>query len=404
MKKVLVLGGGKVGKSVGEMLLALGRGSYQVTLADRDSASLEAAQQNFQRLSTLVPHKVEYATQVVDATDPAAVRQALQGHDYVICMLPFDLVAGVAEAANEIGVHYFDVTEDVATTEQVRAIADSGRARVALVPQCGLAPGYISIAAYELAKAFSRIDLLKLRVGALPQFPTNALRYNTSWSTAGVINEYCEPCKVMLDGKQVQVPALEGYETFSFEGVEYEAFYTSGGVGSLIDTLVAENKTTSESKIAYKTIRYPGHRDLMRFLLEDLRLGVEHAEPGPGGICFDRRLAVNLIDHGISRTQQDVVVIFINCIGIKDGFRQQVNFKRAVRAVEMFGRVWPAIEYTTAAGVCAMVDLHHAGKLPQTGFIRQEECSLEAFNSTLFGLAFEAPEKMQSAVTGERSG
>lgn len=402
MKKVLVLGGGKVGKSVGEMLLALGRGAFQVTLADRDAANLEAAEGNFRRLRTLVPHKVEYATRVVDATDAAAVRNVLQGHDYVICMLPFDLVAGVAEAANELGVHYFDVTEDVATTERVRAIADSGRAKVALVPQCGLAPGYIAIAAYALTNAFSRIDLLKLRVGALPQYPTNALRYNTSWSTTGVINEYCEPCKVMLDGKQVQVPALEGYETFSFEGAEYEAFYTSGGVGSLIDTLVSEGKTTDESKIAYKTIRYPGHRNLMRFMLEDLRLGVEHAKPGPGGISFDRRLAVNLIDHGISRTQQDVVVIFINCIGLKDGFRQQLNFKRAVRAVEMFGRVWPAIEYTTAAGVCAMVDLHRTGKLSQTGFVRQEECSLQAFNDTLFGLAYEAPDKMQAAVMGEK--
>jgi len=400
MKKVLVLGGGKVGKSVGEMLLALGRGEYRVTLADRDETNLAQAEGNFKRLTSRVPHAVEYTTCTVDATDHAAVRDLLKGHDYVICMLPFDLVAGVAEAANELGVHYFDVTEDVETTERVRAIAESGNAKVALAPQCGLAPGYVAIAAYEIARQFSRIDMLKLRVGALPQYPTNALRYNTSWSTTGVINEYCEPCKVMLDGKQVQVPALEGYETFSFGKGFYEAFYTSGGVGSLIDTLVAENKTTDETKIAYKTIRYPGHRDLMKFLLEDLRLGVEHAEPGPDGIRFDRRLAVNLIDHGISRTQQDVVVIFINCVGLKDGFRQQVNFHRSVRATEMFGRIWPAIEYTTAAGVCAMVELHRLGKLPQTGFIRQEQCPLAEFNNTVFGLAYEAPEKIEQTVLG----
>jgi saccharopine dehydrogenase-like NADP-dependent oxidoreductase len=109
---------------------------------------------------------------------------------------------------------------------------------------------------------------------------------------------------------------------------------------------------------------------------------------------------MDLLDHAIARTLQDVVVIFINCIGMKDGIRQQVNFKRAVRAADLFGRTWPAIELTTAAGVCAMVDLHRRASLPRTGFIRQEQCSLEAFNQTLFGLAYEAPERLERAVVG----
>ena len=399
MKKVLVLGGGKVGKSVAELLLACGLGNYAVTIADRDPGNLRLVTENLERLRTLVPHAVEFTTVEIDASDRAAVRELLKGHDYLICMLPFDLVAGIADDANELGVHYFDVTEDVETSDQVRAIAESGSAKVALVPQCGLAPGYIAIAAYDVAKHFTEVDLLKLRVGALPQYPTNALRYNTSWSTAGVINEYCEPCNVMINGEFAKLPALEGFESFSFEGVEYEAFYTSGGVGTLIDTLIAEGKTCGESRIAYKTIRYPGHRDLMKFLLEDLRLNVEHAEPSPSGVTFNRQLCMDLIDHGISRSLQDVVVIFINGIGINHaGSREQINFKRAIRAVEMFGRVWPAIELTTAAGVCAMVDLHRLGKLPQTGFVRQEECSLDEFNATLFGLAYEAPETLEQAV------
>src|SRR5205823_13872214 len=138
----------------------------------------------------------------------------------------------------------------------VRAIAAEGRGKVALVRQCGLAPGYIAIAAYDIARGFTRVDDLRLRVGALPQYPTNALKYNVTWSAAGVVNEYCEPCNVMLDGRLTKLPALEGLENFSFEGIEYEAFYTSGGVGTLIDTLVAEHKTSEESRVAYKTIRY----------------------------------------------------------------------------------------------------------------------------------------------------
>lgn len=405
MKNVLVLGGGKVGKSVAELLLACGKGAYSVTLADREKSNLAEAEANVTRLKSIVKHQVPFKTLQLDASDKAAVRRALQDvgpGGSVVCMLPFDLVLGVAELANELGVHYFDVTEDVETTDAVKKIADEGRAKVALVPQCGLAPGYIAIAGYHIAREFSDIHELTLRVGALPQFPTNALHYNVTWSTAGVVNEYCEPCNVMLDGRYVKLPALEGLESFSFEGVEYEAFYTSGGVGSLIDTLVSEKKTGGETKLAYKTIRYPGHRDLMKFLLQDLRLGVEHAKPSPSGRTFDRRLAIDLLDHAIARTLQDVVIIFVNCIGMKsDGIttrREQVNFKRAVHATTMFGRVWPAIELTTAAGVCAMVDLHRLGKLPQKGFIKQEECSLTGFNQTLFGLAYEAPEKIEAAV------
>ncbi|HYE61866.1 MAG TPA: saccharopine dehydrogenase NADP-binding domain-containing protein, partial [Phycisphaerales bacterium] len=238
MKKVLVLGAGKVGKSVGELLLGAGGGHYSVTFADRDEANLRAAEENLKRLKTLVQHPVEYALKRVDVSDNAAVRAALAGHDYVICMLPFNFVAGIAEAANELGVHYFDVTEDVETTDRVRAIADEGRAKVALVPQCGLAPGYIAIAANDIARDYTEVHDLVLRVGALPQFPTNMLKYNITWSTAGVVNEYCEPCRVMLGGKPTSVPAMEGLENFSFEGVDYEAFYTSGGVGSLIDPQV----------------------------------------------------------------------------------------------------------------------------------------------------------------------
>ena len=132
MKKVLVLGGGKVGKSVAELFLCCGKGEYAVTLADRERSNLAEAETNIARLRGLVKHKVEFATRVVDAGDQSSVREALRGHDYVVCMLPFDLVAGIADIANELGVHYFDVTEDVETTERVKAIAAGGRAKIAL--------------------------------------------------------------------------------------------------------------------------------------------------------------------------------------------------------------------------------------------------------------------------------
>lgn len=397
---VLVLGAGKVGKSVAELLLALGAGAYSVTLADREKSNLELAERNMERLRATLKRPIHFTSRLVDASKPAAVRAALKGHDYVVCMLPFDLTRGLAELANDMGIHYFDVTEDVQATERVIDIHKQKRAKAALVPQCGLAPGYIAIAANHVAKQFSEVHDLKLRVGALPQYPTNALKYNVTWSTSGLVNEYCEPCNVMLDGKPVKCPALEGLEWFSFEGVEYEAFYTSGGVGTLIESLLREKKVTQETSIAYKTIRYPGHRDLMKFLLQDLRLGHDDSTPNQRGVKFDRRLCIDLLDHAIPHAPQDIAVIFINCIGIRNGRREQQNFERKVRAVDLWGRTWPAIELTTAAGVCGMVELHRTAALPNKGFIRQEEADLEAFNATPFGRAYEAPDSIESVARG----
>ncbi len=400
-KNVLILGAGKVGKSVGELLLMCGGGAYHVTLADREQASLDEAHANLTALAKRLPHRVSFDAMRLDVSNTAQVRAALKGRDYVVCMLPFNFVQGIAEAANDLGVHYFDVTEDVATTERVRAIESEGRAKVALVPQCGLAPGYIAVAAYDVARQFEKVHDITLRVGALPQYPTNQLKYNVTWSAAGVINEYCEPCNVMLNGHAVKVPALEGLERFSFEGVEYEAFYTSGGVGSLIETLRGEGRLSPGANVAYKTIRYPGHRDLMRCLLHDLGLGVEHAEPDAHGRRFDRWMLIDLFDHSLARTLQDVVVIFVNAVGEKDGRLWQVNFERTVRSTNLFGRVWPAIELTTAAGVCGFLDLHRRGRMPRaTGFIRQEEVSLAEFSGTAFGLAYDAPERLEAAVLG----
>lgn len=399
---VLVLGGGKVGKSVAELLLACGGGDYRVTLADRDARALNEAAENIARLKDFTGRAPEFATKVTDASDAAQVRDALKGHDYVICMLPFNLVKGIAEAANELGVHYFDVTEDVATTDAVREIEQSGRAKVALVPQCGLAPGYIAIAAHDVACQLDQVQSLTLRVGALSQFPTNQLKYNVTWSADGVINEYCEPCNVMLHGHHVKVPALEGLEHFGLDGVEYEAFYTSGGVGTLIETLDQKKALHPEANVAYKTLRYPGHRDLMQFLLHDLGLGTKHARTSARGHTFDRHLLIDLFDHSLARTLQDVVIVFVNAIGTRAGQPWQMNFRRRIPATEFLGRTWPAIELTTAAGVCAMVDLHRLGKLPRkTGFIRQEEVSLGEFNKTVFGLAYEEPSALAKAVAGK---
>jgi len=235
------------------------------------------------------------------------------------------------------------------------------------MPQCGLAPGFISIVARDLTKWFDQLETVHMRVGALPQFPSNALKYNLTWSTDGLINEYCNRCEAIHDGHLVEVLPLEGLEHFSLDGVRYEAFHTSGGLGSLCDSLQGAVR-----ELNYKTIRYLGHRDLMQFLVEELQLNQR------------RDMLKDILETVIPVTFQDVVVIFCTVTGFRNGQLVQRSDARKIYSEEIDGEVWSAIQITTAAGVCASLDLFLSGHL-KDGVRRQEEIALDDFLANRFG-------------------
>ncbi|RPI76265.1 MAG: saccharopine dehydrogenase family protein, partial [Planctomycetaceae bacterium] len=255
MKRVLLLGAGKIGRMIARFLTD--SGDYTVCVADVDATALA-------RLGEQIPG---IETQTVNAAEHADLVRVLTGRDIVISALSFHFNQGVARAALETKASYFDLTEDIATTRAVRIVAEGAAPGQIFMPQCGLAPGFVSIAASYLTEWFDEIDSVRMRVGALPLYPSNALKYNLTWSTDGLINEYCNPCEAIHDGKHVERLPLEGQEEFSLDGVRYEAFNTSGGLGTLCETLVGRVRS-----LDYKTIRYTGHRDLVHFLINELRM------------------------------------------------------------------------------------------------------------------------------------
>ncbi|MGH8203130.1 MAG: saccharopine dehydrogenase family protein, partial [Steroidobacteraceae bacterium] len=257
MHRVLVLGAGKIGALISGLLADAG--DYQVQLAD---VSLDTA-----RAVARAHGKRNLAAHGVDAADPAALGRHVADIpcDAVISSLPFHCNPGVARVARAAGLHYFDLTEDVEVTRAVRSIADG--AATAFVPQCGLAPGFISIAANELITHFDELRSIRMRVGALPQHPNNVLKYSLTWSTEGLINEYGNPCFAIADRRLVEAAPLEGLEEIEIDGTLYEAFNTSGGLGSL-----GETYGECCEQMNYKTIRYPGHCEQVRLLMNDLKL------------------------------------------------------------------------------------------------------------------------------------
>ncbi|MBL6854235.1 MAG: saccharopine dehydrogenase NADP-binding domain-containing protein [Alphaproteobacteria bacterium] len=352
MKKVLLVGGGKIGVAITEFLSSTG--DYTVTVADRDASAL-----------ALMPKKnvTLRQTEIGNAENFA---HEVEGHDIVLSATPFHLTASVAEAAKRAGAHYLDLTEDVESTRIIKRLAKG--ADTAFIPQCGLAPGFISIVAADLARKFDRLREVQMRVGALPVFPTGALKYNLTWSTDGLINEYCNPCESIRDGHRVEVPALEELEEFALDGTEYEAFNTSGGLGTLCDTL--EGKVEN---LNYKTVRYPGHRDIVKMLVRDLRLGVR------------RDVLKDVLETAIPITFQDVVLVFVTVSGWREGRLTQESYARKIYSQRVGDRPMSAIQITTAAGICAVCDMLVDGKLPKKGFVRQEEVKLADFLSNRFG-------------------
>jgi saccharopine dehydrogenase-like NADP-dependent oxidoreductase len=366
MKQVMVVGAGKIGSTVAAMLA--GSGDYEVTVADRSEAHLAA-----------LPAGPQVKARVLDVSDTQALAAALDGHFAVLSAAPFHLTTRIAEAAAAAGVHYLDLTEDVASTRRVKALAAG--ARSAFVPQCGLAPGFVSIVAADLCRRFDTLHSVRMRVGALPQFPSNALNYNLTWSTDGVINEYCEPCEAIVEGVLRQVPPLEELEEFSLDGVTYEAFNTSGGLGTLCETLRGRVNTLN-----YKTIRYPGHAAIMKALLNDLRLR-------------DRRhILKDILENALPTTLQDVVIIFVTVSGLRGGELVQETYAHKVYSRRVDGVLRSAIQVTTASGICAVLDLLAEGQLPAQGFIRQEDIPLDTFLANRFGRAYAMDDGLHRAA------
>jgi saccharopine dehydrogenase-like NADP-dependent oxidoreductase len=358
MHRVLILGAGKIGALISGLLAE--SGAYRLSLADVNGQAAESVVRAH-AFSNLRAH-------ALDASSAEALVAHLKAHpvDAVISSLPYYCNVAVATGARQAGVHYFDLTEDVEVTRAVRRIAEG--ATTAFVPQCGLAPGFISIAANELITHFDEPRMVKLRVGALPQHPNNVLKYSLTWSTEGLINEYGNPCQAIHDGKLVDTAPLEGLEEIEIDGTLYEAFNTSGGLGSL-----GETYGPRVDSMNYKTIRYPGHCAQMRLLMNDLKLN------------HDRATLKHVLENAVPQTLQDVVIVYAAVSGLQDGQLREENYVNKIYPQLIAGRLWSAIQVTTAAGITAVVDLVFNSPDRYHGFVAQENFRLPEILANRFG-------------------
>lgn len=360
MQKVLVAGAGKMGTLVAIFLA--NTGDYHVFLGDVRSESV-----NLNEEDTTGPLQ----RVILDVTQPKTVEKMIKKESIqtVVACLPFFHNIELADLARALNLHYFDLTEDVQVSETIKTLSQN--APSAFVPQSGLAPGFINIVANDMIRHFDRVESVLLCAGALPQQPHNALKYALTWSTEGLINEYANPCMALVEGNKVYLEPLEGLETVEIDGLLYEAFNTSGGIGTLADSYQSQINTMN-----YKTLRYPGHCEKIRFLLNDLNLK------------DDRSTLKRIFENTIPSTLQDVVVIYVAVKGYRDQKLIEETFVKKMYPGEVAGKQYSAIQVATASGLCAVLDivLHHSSSYQ--GLILQESFSLHDILNNRFGYYF----------------
>lgn len=361
MRRILILGGGKIGSLIATLLV--GSKDYEVHLGEVDQARIS-------QLETQLDGSAFFA-HTLDVMDPHQMKSFLaeQKFDAVVSSLPYYCNPLVGELARSHSLHYFDLTEDVDVTRGIKVISE--KAQKAFVPQCGLAPGFISIVAHDLMTHFDRVDIVKMRVGALPVHPSNVLKYSLTWSTDGLINEYGNTCFGIENGEEVPLQPLEGYETVEIDGLLYEAFNTSGGLGTLADTYAGQVRTMN-----YKTLRYPGHCEKIHLLMNDLKLN------------DDRETLKRILEKAVPKTLQDVVIIYTSVTGTRKGELFEENYVKKIYPQTIGGRLWSAIQVTTACGICSVVDLVFEKPDAFHGFVTQETFPLRSVLGNRFGRYF----------------
>jgi saccharopine dehydrogenase-like NADP-dependent oxidoreductase len=306
----------------------------------------------------------------------------LRDVDAILCAVPHHSTHEFSEMAMRHNINYLDMTEDIGHTRELRdALSWSAQSRQGLsarfLPGNGIAPGFVSLLVLEAMKQLQcKLERtlgikeeqlvwedVTLRVGALPVSTTsNALQYSLTWSPEGCVNQYRNPCPALRSGVETLLPPLSEEARIRIEGIEYEEFTTSGGIGTLIPTLKARKVQSA----TYKTLRYPGHCQYMRLILRHFS---------------ENDQVVQFLRKGLPHVDQDVVVVYVTATARVQGALYQHSITKKIHPTTVGQMQFSAIEVATAASTISMLDLMMQHQVPhgENGFCAIEKVKYEDF-------------------------
>ena len=349
---MLVLGAGIVGSAA---TWDLRRRGFDVVVADSDASTAERTAHAFGALGAQL-----------DVADAKELMAMLEGVDLVINAVPYRYGFGVASAAVATNTHYLDFGGNpTVVAAQKRLHDDAVEAGVMLVPDCGLAPGLANVLAEDLISSADpdSIESVQMRVGALPQEPINALGYQLAFSSAGLINEYAEPCEVIEDGSYKTVEPLTRFEDVAWaHWGPLEAFSTAGGTSTM-----CVNHEGRVRSLEYKTLRYPGHGKAFRGMLE-LGLFDEASHHVAGVQIAPRALLLDALDRSLPRGEPDLVLVRV--------WREQNGATTTYQIEDRAHGAFSALARTTAFPATALADLIVTGRVCRPGVYTMNEAVL----------------------------
>jgi lysine 6-dehydrogenase len=277
--KLLVIGSGMMGSAAAYDMARQGQVD-SVTLADND---LKRAKDVAARVNRITGDKKVRAV-ALDASKEKEAARLMRGHDGALSAVPYRLNLGLAKAAISAGCHFADLGGNNTVVRHELALAKQAEKRgIGIAPDCGLSPGMASILGGELIRRLGGgAEALKLYVGGLPERPMPPFHYQLVFSVEGLINEYVEPARILRKGKLTTIEPLTEPEEFHMDGfAPLVAFQTSGGTATLPETFEGKVGECFE-----KTLRYPGHYDLLcelkelgLFSSEKMRVGSVEVAP-----------------------------------------------------------------------------------------------------------------------------
>ena len=356
--KILVLGAGRMGHGTVFDLVHNSPDVTAVTVADFDLAKA----QNVAKIvgtDKITPRQIE-------ASDYAAVVDLMRGHDSAVSCVNYWYNTSLSTASIETGTNFCDLGGNNYVVDEQLALDQQARdADINIIPDCGLAPGMVSILAMHGAKNFDSVDEIHIRVGGLPQDPQPPLNYQLVFSVEGLINEYIEVARVIREGEIREVPSMTEIESLSFDGFPpLEAFQTSGGTSTLPDTFLGKIR-----ELDYKTIRYAGHCEKFKTMI-DLGLCssdeilVDYQKVAP------RKIFGELLQQHLPADGPDYVLVRLEFVGTKNGETKRLRYDIVDKLDTETGL--SAMMRTTAFPASIVAQMMARGEVSRRGATPQE--------------------------------
>ena len=358
--RILVLGAGRMGFGAAYDLINSSE-VEAVTLADIDAARAEAA------ATLLASPKLTAAT--VDADDYASVVELMRGHDSAISCVVYHHNPALARAAIDARVNFCDLGGNNTVVASELALDSEARlAGINIIPDCGLAPGMVSVLVAHGAARFESVEEIHIRVGGLPQQPEPPLDYQIVFSVEGLINEYVEPARIIRSGRIVEVESMTEIESLEFPPPfgTMEAFQTSGGTSTLPESFLGRVR-----ELDYKTIRFPGHAEKFNLLIA---LGLAGSEPVmiDGASVVPRRVLGELLVRNLPADKPDVVLVRVEFRGRRAGSAERLIYDIIDYYDEQTGL--SAMMRTTGYSLSITGQLQAQGQVKPAGVHTPDEC------------------------------